>query len=65
MSEQNTPHPPEPIPIPEQPDFPVTWANPEEAQIPWELDRMHWPDPMPPLEGEFWARCLNGVKDSY
>ena len=30
-------------------DFPVTWDDPEEAQLLWTFDRMHSPDPIPPL----------------
>lgn len=43
---------PKPSPIPEPPDFPVTWQTPEDAQGFWLLERMHWPDPLPPLDYE-------------
>jgi pyruvate,water dikinase len=36
--------------IPTPPDFPVTWARPEDAQIFWMLDSMHFPDQMAALE---------------
>jgi pyruvate,water dikinase len=36
-------------PIPATPDFPVKWANPRQARQLWILDRMHFPDPAPPL----------------
>jgi pyruvate,water dikinase len=31
------------------PQFPVTWADPQEAGLHWTFDRMHAPDPIPPL----------------
>lgn len=31
------------------PEFPVTWADPQEARLHWTFDRMHAPDPIPPL----------------
>ncbi len=36
--------------IPTPPDFSVAWARPEDAQLFWMLDPMHFPDPMLPLE---------------
>lgn len=54
-------HPPQPVAIPPQEDFPVEWASPDEQRIPWQLDRMHFPDAMPPLEGEFWTRFMHGM----
>ena len=53
--------PPEPVAIPPQEDFPVEWASPEEQKIPWQLDRMHFPAAMPPLESEFWTRFMHGL----
>lgn len=38
----------EPIPVP--PDFPVTWKVPEWQQLFWQRDRMHFPDPVTPLD---------------
>ena len=38
------------IPIPE--NFPVTWQSPDDIQGFWMLERMHWPDPQPPLDYE-------------
>ncbi len=50
-------HPqPQPIPIPA--NFPVKWASPEEAQLPWSRDPMHFPLPLPALEGELWCRIM-------
>lgn len=37
-----------PIPLPA--DFPVTWAQPEDAQCLWLRQRMHFPEPMKPLD---------------
>ncbi|MBN2005260.1 MAG: hypothetical protein JXA21_18020 [Anaerolineae bacterium] len=31
------------------PDFPVMWANPEDAQYHWTRDREHMPDPITPM----------------
>jgi hypothetical protein len=53
--------PPEPVAIPPQEDFPVEWASPEEAKIPWQHDKMHFPEAMPPLESEFWTRFMHGM----
>ena len=53
--------PPEPVAIPPQEDFPVEWASPDEQKIPWQLDRMHFNEIMPPLEGEFWTRFMHGM----
>ncbi|MBI3967121.1 MAG: hypothetical protein HY329_15910, partial [Chloroflexi bacterium] len=44
---------PTPTPIPARPDFPVTWEQPDDALMCWTLDRMHFPDPMSPLEDAF------------
>jgi pyruvate,water dikinase len=58
MSNENTMNPPEPTPIAIPPDFPVTWENPDDAHIFWQHDRMHFPDPAPPLERQFWALSM-------
>lgn len=34
---------------------------PEEQMIPWQLDKMHFPNAMPPLESEFWTRFMHGM----
>ena len=31
-------------------DFPVTWPRPEDAELFWAQDRLHYPDPVTPLE---------------
>ncbi len=44
--------PPQPTPgqlISAPPDFPLKWVNPQQARQLWILDRMHFPDPVPPL----------------
>lgn len=33
--------------------FPVVWERPEDAQIFWQQDRMHFPDPMTLMDTEF------------
>ncbi len=38
------------IPVPLPADFPVTWAQPEDAQCLWLRQRMHFPEPMKPLD---------------
>ncbi|MCH7641901.1 MAG: hypothetical protein IIC30_01340, partial [Chloroflexi bacterium] len=56
MSEQH----PEPKPFPISPDFPITWANPEDANLPWMHDRQHAPGPITPLSGwvceNYWGK---------
>ncbi|HEV8193822.1 MAG TPA: PEP/pyruvate-binding domain-containing protein [Ktedonobacterales bacterium] len=50
-------------------DFPVVWAQPEDAQLLWTLDRVHWPDPVPLLvfaiAGEALARGLTCAAVEY
>ncbi len=41
------PGPGETIPVP--PDFPVTWRTAAAENLFWQRDRMHFPDPLPPL----------------
>jgi pyruvate,water dikinase len=41
------PTPGQPVPAPL--DFPVKWVHPRQARQLWILDRMHFPDPVPPL----------------
>ncbi len=52
---------PEPVAIPPQEDFPVEWASTDEQKTPWQHDRMHFNEIMPPLEGEFWTRFMHGA----
>lgn len=43
---------PEPKPISAPANFPVAWADPSLAMLPWMQDRMHAPEPMTPMS--FW-----------
>ena len=47
--------PPEPQIVPIPADFPVSWDNPEDERLRWQFDPMHFPEPMPRLEGELWS----------
>src|SRR5690349_12741199 len=47
-------HPmPAPTPIPLPGHFPIAWAHPDQAALPWVQDRMHAPHPMTPLSAWF------------
>lgn len=50
-------------------DFPVVWEHPGDARLLWTLDRVHWPDPVPPLvfaiAGEALARGLTRAAEEY
>lgn len=59
MSDRDAPHP-QPVRIPEPPDFPVTWESPGDERLPWIQDRMHNPDPVLPLEEAFWKAVYEG-----
>jgi phosphohistidine swiveling domain-containing protein/tetratricopeptide (TPR) repeat protein len=39
------------LPIPA--DFPVSWQHPDDPHKFWRIERMHWPEPIPPLDFEF------------
>ncbi len=50
--------------------FPVAWEQPEDERLFWQIERMHWPDPMTPMdfafmrsahEGFSWAFAQYGV----
>jgi phosphohistidine swiveling domain-containing protein len=47
-SNQSPPTPGQAIPIPG--DFPVAWENPQDARQLWQLDPIHFPNPLPLLE---------------
>lgn len=51
-----------PIPLPD--DFPVEWENEEETQQTWHRDTHHRPDPIPPLEADFWVQSSEGWNES-
>ena len=42
------------------PNFPVVWERPDDAQLFWNHERMHFPEPVTPLAEDAWAVCLNG-----
>jgi len=46
------PNAPTPVAIPVRPDFPVAWEAPEDAELFWVNDRMHFPDPVVPLTAD-------------
>jgi pyruvate,water dikinase len=55
-----------PIPVPA--DFPVVWDAPEDAQALWQIDRMHFPDPLLPMEYAFVAYAMaqiNWAREQY
>jgi pyruvate,water dikinase len=51
------------------PDFPVAWEHPGDARHLWTFDRVHWPEPMPPLAfavaGGSFARALRAAAAAY
>lgn len=51
-----------PIALPE--DFPVEWESEEEARRTWDRDTHHRPDPIKPLEADFWERSGLGWQDT-
>ena len=42
------------------PDFPITWPDPEDANIMWRRDKWHFPDPATPLTGDVFALTGRG-----
>lgn len=65
---------PTPQPIPTPTDFPVTWERPDDASLFWQIERLHWPDPMTPMDFAFmraahvqfnWAFASYGVPLRY
>ena len=47
-------------PIQPPDNFPVAWADPEDEKLHWNRDRTHFPDPLPPLEADFWFQVFQG-----
>ena len=43
---------PMPTPIPPDPNFPVTWADPMESMLHWEREQLHFAHPVSALTGE-------------
>ncbi len=54
--------PGQPIPTPE--DFPVSWANPNDAKLTWQLDT-HVTEPMAPLSCSVSAATLRGFNPAF
>jgi pyruvate,water dikinase len=61
---------PTPQAIPTPDTFPVSWQRPEDERLFWQVERMHWPDPMTPMDFAFmrsahvqfnWALASYGV----
>lgn len=66
MPDENAAGPPAPTPIETPENFPVIWENPEDAQLPWEYDPMHFTDPIPVLEGDMWCGFIaNGFNHAF
>lgn len=51
--------PPSPIPTPA--DFPIDWQKPEDEELFWQQDRMHFPEPVPPLTMLFAGSFNEGI----
>ena len=49
----------EPRIIPISPNFPIRWEVPEDERMPWQLDPMHFPDPMPRWENELYCEMAD------
>ncbi len=49
MSDSSTSSPVKPTVIPIPPDFPVTWENPQEEQLTWQRNPVHFPKPITPM----------------
>ena len=47
------------------PNFPVVWERPDDAQLFWNREQMHFPDPVTPLTEDAWAVCLNGFNRTW
>jgi len=60
--EKDAPSAPAPGPIPTPPEFPVTWERSEDQNLLWTQDRMHFPEPAPPMQEAFVRSFNEGVK---
>lgn len=49
-----------PVTFPILADFPVAWEEEQDPTLSWMQDRMHAPDPMPPLDYAFWKLAYGG-----
>lgn len=43
------------------PNFPVDWQTPQDAQLLWMRDRIHWPHSITPLEYDWWHGTTEGL----
>lgn len=48
-------------PMPTPDDFPVSWEDPDDASLFWLLQRMHFPEPMTPLDEWFLRSEFEGA----
>ncbi len=62
MTTEEKDAPTTPAPIPAPPDFPVNWEKPEFAGMFWNQDRMHFPEPSPPMQEAFVQSFNEGVR---
>ena len=49
-----------PTPIPAPPNFPISWARPDDAAMFWTTDPLHFPEPLHPLDFAFLVRAFRG-----
>ena len=47
------------------PDFPVSWLDPTDAELTWELEDMHTPHALAPLAADYMAVLSAGMDASY
>ncbi|OGG55643.1 MAG: hypothetical protein A3F84_23825 [Candidatus Handelsmanbacteria bacterium RIFCSPLOWO2_12_FULL_64_10] len=59
MSHRDAAH--EPVRIPAPPNFPVAWEGPDDERMLWVQDRMHFPEPVVPLEATLWDVAYEGA----
>jgi hypothetical protein len=64
----------EPVRITVPPEFPVAWDHPDDARMFWQLERLHFADPMTAMDYAFmadahvqlnWAFGQYGLPDRY
>ena len=59
MATDNRPAAVPPAAIALPPTFPVTWDDPDDAQLFWMQERMHFPEPTTPMTESVWAHVLD------
>ena len=64
MSKSGTQAPAPGQPIPTREDFPVSWTDPDDAKLTWQLDN-HATEPMPPLSCSVAAATLRGFNRAF